>query len=106
MLDDIRDAADIRRDRRAAHTRTLCDGIRERLRKRRQCINVQRMIKAVHIRDPAREHDRARRAGLRGKRFEHLALLALARDQQADIRVIFDGDGKAADERRHILDRV
>ena len=106
VLDDIRDAADIRRDGRAAHARAFGDGVGEGLGDGRERVDVERVVKTVHIRDPAREHDRTRRAGLRGKRFEHLVLLALACDQQADIRMIFDGDGKAADERRHILDRV
>ena len=106
VLDDIRDAADIRRDGRAAHARALGDGVGEGLGDGRERVDVERVVEAVHIRDPARKHNRALRAGLRGKCFKHLALLALARDQQADIRVIFDGDGKAADERRHILDRV
>ena len=106
MLDDIRDAADIRRDRRAAHTRTLCDGIRERLGKGRQRIDVKRMIEAVHIRDPARKHDAAGRAGVGGQLFQRLSLLAVARDEQADIGVGLYGDGEAADERPHILDRI
>ena len=64
------------------------------------------MIKAVHIRDPARKHDAAGRAGVGGQLFQRLSLLAVARDEQADIGVGLYGDGEAADERPHILDRI
>ena len=106
MLDDIRDAADVRRDRRAAHAGALGDGIGEGLGKRRQRIDVQRVIEAVHIRDPARKHDAAGRAGVSGQLFQRLALLAVARDEQADIGMLLNGKREAADERPDVLDRV
>ena len=106
MLDDIRDAADIRRDRRAAHARALRNGIREGLGERCQRVDVQRVIEAVHIRDPTRKHDAAGRAGVGGQLFQRLALLTVARDEQADIGMGLYGDGEAADERPHVLDRV
>ena len=64
------------------------------------------MIEAVHIRDPTRKHDAAGRAGVSSQLFQRLALLTVARDEQADIGMGLYGDGKAADKRPHVLDRV
>ena len=106
VLNDVRNPADIRGDGRAVHPRALGDCVGERLRKRGQRVHVQRMVEAVHVRHPPGKHIAPLRAELRSQLFEHFALLAVARNEQPDVRVLLRRKGKAADQRRHVLHRV
>ena len=105
VFDQIRHAAHVRRDGRAVHPRALGKRIRERFGQRRERVHIQRVIKAVHIGLPAREHIASRRAGVLRKRFQLGALLAVARDDEADIVCRRCAFAERADERADVLYR-
>ena len=64
------------------------------------------MVKAVCILHPAGKHNASRRAGFFCKSFQHLPLLAVARDNKADIRALSARAGKATNQRRDVLDGI
>ncbi len=105
VFDQIRYAANVGRDGRAAHPRALGERIRERLGERRERVHVQRIVKAVHIGLPACEYIASRRAAVLCQLLQLGALLAVARDDQADIRSCCRAFAEGADERSDVLHR-
>ena len=79
-LHHIGDAADRCCNRRAAHSRALHERIRRALGKRGQHIDVDGVVKAVRILDPARKDDRALGARFPCELLQHLPFLAVACD--------------------------
>ena len=105
-LHHIGNAADAGRNRRAAHPRALNQRIRRAFGKRRQHVDVDGMVKAVRVLHPTGKHDASRRAGFLCQAFQHLPLLAVSRDNKADIGALSARTGKAANQRRNVLDGV
>ena len=104
VVDEVGHAANVRGDGRAVHARALRQGIGEGLGQRREHIDIQCLIEAVDVLEPAGEEYRALRTQLLGQRADLFGLLAVARNDKADVRRLLHGRGKGAHERRHILD--
>ena len=104
VVDEVGHAANVRGDGRAVHARALRQGIGEGLGQRREHIDIQCLIEAVDVLEPAGEEYRALRTQLLGQRADLSGLLAVARNDKADVRRLLHGRSKGTHERRHILD--
>ena len=104
VVDEVGHAANVRGDGRAVHARALRQGIGEGLGQRREHIDIQCLIEAVNVLEPAGEEYRALRTQLLGQRADLFGLFTVARNDKADVRRLLHGRGKGAHERRHILD--
>ena len=103
-VDQLGHAADIRADGRAARANALENGVREGFGHRGQQVDVHRAEERHDRRYPAAECHAFAHAELVAQLFEHVLVLAVARDEQAQLRRGFQRLGKAADGGRNILD--
>ena len=103
-VDEFGHAADIRADGRAAGTNALENGVREGFGHRGQQVDVHRTEERHDRRYPAAECHALTHAELVAQLFEHVLVLAVAGDEQAQLRRGFQRLSKAADGGRNILD--
>ena len=104
-VDQLGHTADIRADGRAARTDALKDGVREGLGHRGQQVDIHRAEKRLDRRNPAAERHARSHAELDAQLAEHLLILALARDEQAQLGRLFERLGECAHGRGDVLDR-
>ena len=104
-VDQFGHAAHIRADGRAARADAFEDGVRESFGHRGQKVDVHCAEKRPDWGNPAAERHALRHAELGAQPAEHLLILAVARDEQAQLRRLLKRRGKAAHGRRNILDR-
>ena len=106
MVNQRGNAAHPRGDCGAAAACALGQGIGEALGDRGQHVHVDCRIEAVGILHPAGKGDRSGGAELLRQILHLLALLAVAGDDEADLRAGLHRNGEAADQRAHVLDGV
>ena len=103
-VDELRHTADVRADGRAAGAHTLENGVREGLGHRGQQIDVHRTEKRHDGRNPAAERHALTHAELVAQLFQHICVLAVARNEQAQLRRGLERLREAAHGRRDVLD--
>ena len=103
-VDQLAHAADVRADGGAALAHALEDRIREGLRDRGEQVDVETGEVLVHRRNPAAERDAVGDAQLLRERAQSGLVLAVARDQQTELRALLARPGKAPDTGWEILD--
>ena len=104
-VDQLGHAADIACDGRAARADALENGIREGLGHRGQKVDIHRAEKWLDRRHPAAERHPIGHVKFLAQAAEHGFIFAVARNEQAQLRRLFQRAGKGTHGGRNVLDR-